>query len=298
MMQNKTLNATQTVMRVSVVSIVVNLALSVFKLLAGIVAHSGAMISDAAHSASDVFSTIIVMIGAKLSAKAADKEHPYGHERLECAAALILAAVLAATGVAIGFSGVRTIVMSGEETIAVPTALALVAAAVSIVVKEAMFWATRFYAKRVNSTALMADAWHHRSDALSSVGALIGIGGSIWFGITILEPLASVVISLLIVKAAYDIFKDALDKMVDHSCAPELEQKIRESVLDCEGVQRVDLLHTREFGSRSYVEVEIAADGNLTLRQGHEIAETVHDRVERDFPNVKHITVHVNPAEK
>lgn len=298
MMQNKTLNATQTVMRVSVVSIVVNLALSVFKLLAGIVAHSGAMISDAAHSASDVFSTIIVMIGAKLSAKAADKEHPYGHERLECAAALILAAVLAATGVAIGFSGVRTIVMSGEEAIAVPTALALVAAAVSIVVKEAMFWATRFYAKRVNSTALMADAWHHRSDALSSVGALIGIGGSIWFGITILEPLASVVISLLIVKAAYDIFKDALDKMVDHSCAPELEQKIRESVLDCEGVQRVDLLHTREFGSRSYVEVEIAADGNLTLRQGHEIAETVHDRVERDFPNVKHITVHVNPAEK
>lgn len=298
MMQNKTLNATRTVMRVSVVSIVVNLALSVFKLLAGIVAHSGAMISDAAHSASDVFSTIIVMIGAKLSAKAADKEHPYGHERLECAAALILAAVLAATGVAIGFSGVRTIVMSGEEAIAVPTALALVAAAVSIVVKEAMFWATRFYAKRVNSTALMADAWHHRSDALSSVGALIGIGGSIWFGITILEPLASVVISLLIVKAAYDIFKDALDKMVDHSCAPELEQKIRESVLDCEGVQRVDLLHTREFGSRSYVEVEIAADGNLTLRQGHEIAETVHDRVERDFPNVKHITVHVNPAEK
>ena len=298
MKQNKTLDATRTVMRVSVVSIVVNLALSVFKLLAGIVAHSGAMISDAAHSASDVFSTIIVMIGAKLSAKAADKEHPYGHERLECAAALILAAVLAATGVAIGFSGVRTIVMSGEEAIAVPTALALVAAAVSIVVKEAMFWATRFYAKRVNSTALMADAWHHRSDALSSVGALIGIGGSIWFGITILEPLASVVISLLIVKAAYDIFKDALDKMVDHSCAPELEQKIRESVLDCEGVQRVDLLHTREFGSRSYVEVEIAADGNLTLRQGHEIAETVHDRVERDFPNVKHITVHVNPAEK
>lgn len=286
-----------TLMRVSLVTLLANLVLAAFKLAAGLIGRSGAMISDAVHSASDVFSTIIVMIGARVSSKEADQEHPYGHERLECAAAIILASVLAATGIAIGYSGVMALIGAGEQEITIPTTIALIAAVVSIVVKEAMYWYTRHYAKRLNSTALMADAWHHRSDALSSVGALIGIGGSIWFGITVLEPIAEVLIALLIVKAAYEIFKDALDKMVDHACGAEKEAAIRQTVLACEGVGGIDLLHTREFGNRIYVELEIQVMGLMPLTQAHAIAETVHDRVEQEHPEVKHVTVHVNPAD-
>lgn len=285
-----------TVMRVSLVTLAGNLLLSAFKLIAGLLGHSGAMISDAVHSASDVFSTIIVMIGARLSERAADQDHPYGHERLECAAALILASVLAATGIAIGYSGAMTLVTAGENPIEVPSVLALIAAAVSIVTKEAMYWYTRHHARRVRSTALMADAWHHRSDALSSVGALVGIGGSLWFGVTVLEPIAQIGIALLIVKAAYDIFRDALDKMVDHACDPETEAAIRQSIQGCEGVQAIDLLQTRRFGSRIYVEAELQVDGTLPLTDAHTIAERVHNQVEQDHPDVKHITIHLNPT--
>ena len=283
----------QTVMRVSVISLAANLLLAVFKAIAGIVAHSGAMISDAVHTASDVFSTFIVMIGAKLSSKEADRDHPYGHERLECAAAIVLAAVLAITGLGIGVNGVKAVV--GQLELEVPGSLALIAAALSIVVKEAMFWYTRFYAKKINSTALMADAWHHRSDALSSVGALVGIGGAI-LGVPVLDPIASILIALLILKAAYDIFKDALDKMVDHACDSQTEQQLRQCVLSHEGVLGIDMLHTRVFGSRLYVEVEILADGDQSLWQAHQIAEAVHDSVEEAFPLVKHVMVHVNPT--
>ena len=152
-------------MKVSVVSIVVNVALSLFKLLAGIVAHSGAMISDAIHSASDVFSTFVVMVGIKMSGKKSDKEHPYGHERMECVAAIVLATILAMTGLGIGYSAVKNVIEGDYKHLAVPGILALVAAVVSILSKEAMFWYTRINAKKIDSGALMADAWHHRSDA-------------------------------------------------------------------------------------------------------------------------------------
>lgn len=290
------MNFEKMAVKVSAVSIVGNILLSLFKLLAGIIAHSGAMISDAVHSASDVFSSIIVIIGVKLSARDSDDDHPYGHERLECVAAIVLAVILLITGLFIGSAAIQNITSGNYGELAVPGVLALVAAVVSIVVKEAMFHYTKYYAVKLDSGAVMADAWHHRSDALSSVGALIGIAGS-RMGLPVLDSIASLVICLFIVKAAYDIFKDAVEKMVDHSCDKETEQALRECVLSQEGVMGIDMLSTRVFGNKIYADIEICADGSRTLRESHEIAERVHSVIEQDFPKVKHIMVHVNPAD-
>lgn len=290
------INFEKTAVKVSMVSIIGNIILSVLKLLAGIIANSGAMISDAVHSASDVFSSIVVIIGVRLSAKKSDKEHPYGHERMECVAAIILAVVLLVTGLFIGEGTIETLASGEINKLEVPGVLALIAAAVSIAVKESMFWYTRHYAKLLDSGAVMADAWHHRSDALSSVGALIGIAGA-RMGIPVLEPIASLVICVFILKAAYDIFKDAVDKMVDHSCGDETEEALRQCAMSQDGVKGVDLLHTRIFGNKIYVDIEIKMDGGKTLSEGHETAEKVHNEIERNFPKVKHIMVHVNPEE-
>ena len=284
-----------TALRVSVVTIIANTLLSLAKLAAGLLARSGAMVSDAVHSASDVFSTLIVMVGVKLSAKDSDREHPYGHERLECVAAIVLAVILLMTGLFIGYEGLRRVVGAEMGTLPVPGPLALAAAVVSIAVKEAMFWYTRHYAKMLDSSALMADAWHHRSDALSSVGALLGIAGA-RLGFPVLDPLASVVICVFIGKAAADIFFDAVGKMVDRSCGEETEDAIRRRALSHEKVFAVDLLRTREFGSRIYIEMEISVDGSVSLTEAHAVAESVHDDIEAAFPKVKHIMIHVNPA--
>ncbi len=288
-------NRSDQAMKVSMVSIAVNLLLSLGKLAAGLIAHSGAMVSDAVHSASDIFSTIVVVIGVKLSGKAADREHPFGHERLECVAAIVLAVILLITGLFIGLAGARRVLDAQSEPLPMPGLLALVAALVSIAVKEGMFWYTRGYARRLGSSALMADAWHHRSDALSSIGALVGIAGA-RMGLTVLDPLASVVICAFIAKAAFDIFRDAVNKMVDHSADAATEAAIRACVAGHAEVRRIDLLRTREFGNKLYIDLEIAMDKSLTLAQAHAIAEDVHDDVERAFPQVKHIMVHVNPA--
>lgn len=283
-------------MKVSKVSIIANMVLTILKLIAGVAAHSGAMVSDAIHSASDVFSTIIVIIGIKISGKKSDKDHPYGHERMECVAAIVLATILCATGLGIGYTAVGKIVGRDYANLAVPGILALAAAVLSIIVKEGMYQYTRIYAKKIDSGALMADAWHHRSDALSSVGALIGIAGA-RMGFPILDPAASVVICFFIEKAAYEIFMDAVDKMVDKACDDEVETMLIECAIRQEGVQGVDLLHTRVFGNKIYVDIEIRVNGEMRLRDAHGIAEHVHDAIEQNFPKVKHIMVHVNPAD-
>ncbi|WP_087064620.1 cation diffusion facilitator family transporter [Intestinibacillus massiliensis] len=286
----------QIAMRVSLITVVQNMVLSIFKLAAGLLAHSGAMISDAVHSASDVMTTFVVMAGVKLANKASDKEHPFGHERLECVAAIILSVMLGLTGLAIGWTGIGKI-RAGGSSLAVPGGLALVAAIVSIIVKETMYWYTRAAAKKTGSGALMADAWHHRSDALSSVGSFIGILGA-RMGLPILDPIASVVICIFIVKAAVDIFRDAISKMTDRSCDDATIQALRDTVLANEQVLRIDRLNTRIFGDKFYVELEIGIYANLSLSEAHDIAEHVHDAVEQDFPKVKHCMVHVNPAEE
>ncbi len=281
------------VMKVSGVTIAGNLILSLMKLLAGILGHSGAMISDAVHSASDVFSTIVAVIGISISRKKSDRDHQYGHDRLECVAAIILAVILFATGIGIGISGLEQII-KGVEGSKAPGLVALIAAVVSIAVKEWMYWYTRGAAKKINSGALMADAWHHRSDALSSIGAFSGILGA-RMGYPILDPIASVVICIFIGKAAYDIFKDAVDKMVDKSCDEKTIQEMREVIANQGGVENIDSLQTRLFGAKIYVDIEIAADRTLSLENAHAIAQSVHDAIEKNFPLVKHCMVHVNP---
>lgn len=294
--KQESMDNNQIAMKVSAVSIVINLVLSILKLIAGIVAHSGAMVSDAIHSASDVGSTLIVIVGVRLSGKQSDQEHPYGHERMECVSSIILSGLLLATGIGIGISGLENIVKSTSgKAIEIPGMLALIAAVVSILVKEAMFWYTRYYAKKIDSSAVMADAWHHRSDALSSVGALIGIGGA-RLGFPIMEPIASIVICVFIEKAAFDIFKDAIDKMVDKACDEQTEEALKNCALNTKGVEQVDLLKTRIFGNKVYVEMEIGADENLSLKDSHAIAENVHDAIEQGWPKIKHILIHVNPV--
>ncbi len=286
-------NGKQIAIRVSIVSVAVNILLSVIKLSAGLIAHSGAMVSDAVHSASDVFSTFVVMIGVHMASKEADEEHPYGHERMECVAAIVLAAVLFATGLAIGYTGLEQL-LGGYEEIKVPGALALLAAVVSIGVKEWLYWYTVLAAKKINSGALKADAWHHRSDALSSVGALFGIAGA-RMGYPFLDCVASVVICAFVIKAAYDIFKDAVDKMLDTACDKDTVKKLQKIILNQPGVLGISKLTTRIFGSKIYVDVEIEADGDMTLKDAHEVAENVHHAIEQGASDVKHCMVHVNP---
>ena len=290
-------HSNQIAFQVSKTTMLINFLLSAVKLLAGLIAHSSAMVSDAIHSASDVFSTVIVIFGLKAAGKESDREHPYGHERMECVAAIVLAVVLLITGLFIGYEGVQKILSAGEIELPIPGFLALAAAVVSIVVKEGMYRYTRHAAQKIESDALMADAWHHRSDALSSIGALVGIAGA-KLGFPVMDPIASLLICLMIGKAAYDIFRDAMNKMVDQTGGEELENDIRALTLRHPGVVGIDLLMSRKFGNRVYIEMEISADGDLQLRQSHAIAEQVHDEIEAAFPQVKHIMIHVNPAEE
>ena len=281
--------------KLSMVSLIGNTALSGFKMFAGIAGNSGAMISDAIHSFSDVLTTLIAWIGVKVSKKAADDSHPYGHERLECVASFILGLVLMATGLGVGKVGIENIIANQYDALAVPKAIALAAAVFSIIGKEAMFWYTRHYARIIHSSAFMADAWHHRSDALSSIGSLIGIAGAM-LGYPVMDSIASVVICLFILKVAYDISKDALIKMLDTSCGEDYEEQLTSFIAEKESVLSVDMLHSRMFGNKVYIDLEISVDGNKSLREAHEVAEHIHKDVEHNYPEIKHIMIHVNPA--
>ncbi|WP_338070073.1 cation diffusion facilitator family transporter [Eubacterium aggregans] len=282
-------------MRVSVVSIIINIALSILKFVIGVLAHSGALISDAVHSASDVLSTFVVIVGVNVSSKEKDEGHQYGHDRLECVAAIFLAVILCLTGLGIGWAGIEKIIGANTSPLEVPGMLALVAAAISIVVKEWMYWYTRGAAKKINSGALQADAWHHRSDALSSIGSLVGIAGA-RLGYPILDPLAAVVIALMVIKVAFDIGKDSISKMLDTSVDKETEVEIRQLVAAYPKVEGIDDLRTRTFGSSFYVDLEIAMDGAMSLQAAHSIAEEIHDALEEKYPTLKHCMIHVNPA--
>jgi len=281
-------------MKISAVSIVCNMLLTAFKLIAGFVANSAALIADAVHSASDVLGSLIVMIGAVFSHKAPDESHPYGHEKMECIASILLGNILFLVAIAIGYSGIEKII-SGTA-IKVPGSLALVAAAVSIVVKEALYWYTIIGARKINSVSLKAEAWHHRSDALSSIGSFAGVLGA-RLGYPILDPIAAIVISLFILKVAFSIFKESIDRLVDHSCGEVETDKMVDALKTVPGILGVDDIKTRLFGSRTYVDVEIRADGEQKLVEAHAIAEDAHHKLEEEFPDVKHCTVHVNPVE-
>ena len=283
-------------MRVSKFTLLVNVFLSILKLFVGVFANSAALVADGVNSISDVMSTIVVMVGVKLGNRISDADHPYGHERYECAAALILSAFVFVTGLLIGYNGVQRVIAGSLGGIAIPGVLALVAAAITMVTKEILYWYTRAAAKKTGSGVLMAFAWDHRTDVLSGAGAFIGILGA-RIGLPILDPIAAVVISLLILKVAVNIFREAMRKMTDTSCDEEIVEEIHALALEQEEVIEVDKIWTRLFGDRIYVDIEISADGAISLHEAHCIAQRVHDAIEQRFDKVKHCMVHVNPAE-
>ena len=273
-----------------------NVALSIFKLVAGIVGNSGAMVSDAVHSFSDVLATSIAFVGVKSSKRTADVSHPYGHERFESLASFFLGLILLVTGIAIGVGGVKVAaeLLSGTSDFAAPEAIALMAAIISIVVKEGMFWYTRHVAKVLMSSAFMADAWHHRSDAISSVAALIGIGGAM-LGFPILEPIATVFIAVFVAGVAFKLLRDSLNQLLDASVGTEFEEELSGFVKKQPGVLGVDMVRSRRFGNRICIDLEIRVDGKQTLEQAHEIAEEVRLATLENYPMIKFITVHENP---
>lgn len=287
------LTAMKTIRKLAFIGVGGNALLVAFKLAVGILGNSMAMITDAIHSLSDVLATAIAFVGSRMATREADKTHPYGHERLECLAALALSGILFITGAGIGYAGFNALV-SGAWKESTPGLLALAGAVASILLKEAMFRYTLYHAKRIDSAAFKADAWHHRSDALSSVGAFIGIIAS-RFGIGWGDSVASIVICLFIFKAAYEIARDAMNNMLDAPVDEKTEREIASFIESRPGVERLDILMTRKFGNRFYIDAEIAMDGAMSLREAHRIAESVHDDVEEHFPSAKHIMVHVNP---
>ncbi len=285
---------TKAAYKVSINTIIANVLLSALKLFIGFTAKSSALISDSVHSLSDVLSTFVVMVGIKIAEKEEDEDHPYGHEKFEAIAGTLLAVLLFATAVGIGLDGIKKINEALNGELSKPGYLAIIAAIISIVTKEAMFWYTKKVAKKIDSPALLADAWHHRSDALSSIGSLLGIGGAI-LGFTVLDPAASIAIGLFIIKVAYDIFMQSVAQTVDTAASKELTKEIKEKILGTKGVLAVDMLKTRIHANRIYIDTEIAVEKTMTLIHAHEIAEDVHLTLEKTFPQVKHCMVHVNP---
>ncbi len=281
--------------KVSVIGIIGNALLSLLKIIAGFIGKSQAMISDAIHSLSDVLSTFVVIIGVKMANKDEDDDHPYGHEKMESIASLILAVMLFVTAIGIGYTGIMSLIH--HDDLKVPGLIALIAAIVSIIVKEIMFQYTKYHAKKIKSDALLADAWHHRSDSLSSIGSLLGIGASM-LGYPIFDAIASIIICLFIMKVSLNIFKSSVDKIVDKSCDEETLDEIRVIILSNKNVLGIDSLKTRIFGNKIYVDVEISLSKDLTFVKAHRISENIHDNLEKKIPDIKHCMVHANPSGK
>lgn len=281
----------QVARRISMVTIAWNIVLSILKIIAGVVGRSEAMIADGLHSVSDVLTTILAYVGVKMASKSADEDHPYGHEKIEPVMGKMLAIVLFITAAGIMYGGVQAILSGNVET---PKGIAIYAAILSIVVKEWMFRYTIKGATKINSGALKADAWHHRTDALSSIGSLVGISGAM-LGYPLLDPIAGIAIGMLVMKVAVDIYMQGVRELIDTSADKETVDELRACAASVEGVHCVDDMKTRMHATKIYVDVEISVDGNMTLYAAHAIAEQVHDKIEHEFEQVKHCMVHVNP---
>ncbi len=278
-------------LKVSIKTIIINVVLSGVKIAAGIIGKSNAMLADGIHTLSDVLTTFVVIAGLKISSKEADKKHPYGHEKYEPVFAKLLSILLGATGIFIGYKGIM-ILKSGD--IQIPGRIALIAALISIVTKEGMYWYTVKIAKKIKSLSMEADAWHHRSDALSSIGTFVGILGA-RMGFEILDPIAAIIVSVFIIKVGVDLYIKSVKGLVDEAADDETIDRIRELIFSVEEVKDIKNMKTRIFGNKIYVDIEIYVDGNISVKKGHEIAEKVHDLIEGKLEDVKHCMIHVEP---
>ena len=285
---------TKKAIEVTTHTMALNILLASFKLFAGIFANSQAMIADSIHSIADFATTLVVRMGIKYSSKQADDDHQYGHETMESIAVLIVAIVLGVTGILLGLNGITSIVTAQEFI--TPGLFALVAVIISIIVKEGMFRYVYSIGKKLGSEGLIADAWHNRSDALSSLGTLVGVLGAI-MGFPILDSLAAVVICVFILKVALTTGKDAVNKLTDKTCDLETLNKIKEIITSHPEVRSILNLKTRVSANKIYVDIDIALNGDLTFALAHEIADILHDEIELQIPEVKHCMIHVEPEE-
>ena len=285
--------------RVTLVGSVVNLLLFVFKFVAGILGHSAAMLADAVHSLSDFVTDIIVIVFVRISSKPEDEGHDYGHGKYETLATAIIGLILLFVGFGILWNGATSIwdFWQGGE-LKEPGMLALWAALVSILFKELLYQYTVLKGRRLNSQAVVANAWHHRSDALSSIGTAIGIGGAILLGEQwlILDPLAAVVVSLFIMKVAIQLLVPCVEELLEKSLPAEVEEKIKQEILAFPGVTSPHHLRTRRIGSSYAIEVHIRMDGQITLEEAHHTATAIENRLKSEFGSRIYINIHVEPV--
>ena len=284
--------------KVTLMGSVGNLALLIFKLIAGVVGHSSAMIADAVHSLSDFVTDIVVLIFVRISVKPQDASHDYGHGKFETIATFLVGLALMMAAVGIIVPGVQKLILwwNGAD-LAAPGWIALWAALVSIAVKELLYQMTVRKGKALNSQLMVANAWHHRSDALSSVGAAIGIGGAIWLGQrwTMLDPLASVVVGLMLMKVVWDLLKTSMNELSEGSLSEETEQEIMEIITAVPGIQQPHNLRTRRIGNRIAIEAHIRMDGGMSLNEAHEQATAVERKLKERFGSSTYVSIHMEP---
>lgn len=277
--------------KTSWVTIVINVVLSAIKIIAGILGNSSAMIADGVHTLSDVLTTFVVLLGLKVSSKEADEEHPYGHEKYESVFAKILSILLLLTGVLIGYEAIKVLISGEFKT---PKSIALIAAFLSIITKEAMYWYTIKVAKKIKSISMEADAWHHRSDVYSSIGTFVGILGA-QLRFPALDPIAGIIVSIFVIKVGIELYIKSVKELVDESASADIINSIRTKTNEIDGVKKIKSLKTRVFGNKIYVDIEILVDSNISVKSGHDISEKVHDKLEKEIPDIKHCMVHIEP---
>ena len=294
------MNREKEIYKVTLVGSVVNVILLVFKFVAGVVGHSSAMIADALHSLSDFVTDVIVLVFVRISNKPQDKGHDYGHGKYETLALTIIGIALMAVAISIIVKGaVKIAGWANGEVLEAPGMLAFWAAIVSIVLKEGVYHYSVIKGRKLNSKAVEANAWHHRSDALSSIGTAVGIGGAIFFGErwTILDPIASVVVGAFIVKVAFDLLKNGIGDLMEQSLPDTVEEEILQLAASVPGVTEPHELRTRRIGNHYAIELHILMDGALTLKEAHDKASEVEDLLRQHYGEETHVAVHVEPKE-
>ena len=284
--------------KVTLVGGAVNVVLLLFKFVAGIVGHSAAMVADAVHSLSDFVTDIIVLVFVRISGKPVDKDHDYGHAKYETLAMTIIGAALLVVAIGIVYSGLTKIILwaQGGE-LSAPGLLALWAALLSVVLKEAVYHYSMVKARQLNSQAVEANAWHHRSDALSSIGTAIGIGGAIFLGQrwTVLDPVASIIVGMFIIKVSVDLLRNGIGDLMEQSLPDEVEDEILQLAASVPGVVEPHELRTRRLGNHYAIELHILMDGSITLCEAHDKATEVEEILRAHYGPETHVAVHVEP---
>lgn len=285
--------------KVTIVGSIVNFLLLVFKFFAGIAGHSAAMLADAVHSLSDFITDIVVIVFVRIAGKPEDKGHDYGHGKYETLATAIIGLLLLCVGFGIfwnGASSIYTFLQGGQ--LESPGVVALVAALVSIVSKEILYQYAVIQGKKLNSQAVVANAWHHRSDALSSIGTAIGIGGAILLGDhwRVLDPIAAVVVSFFIMKVSVQLLIPCVDELLEKSLPDDVEKEIEQTVLSFPGVSQPHHLRTRRIGSYYAIEIHVRMDGKITLEEAHGTATAIENKLKEMFGKGTHVGIHVEPT--